>query len=348
MGEDLLAWIQIIDFFAAFAIGLAATGISLLFVRRFAVIDAGGGRRTHTLATPRAGAIGIAIAFALLILLNSSFGAAIWLIPAMALLGLLDDFLPQPAWLRLVLQIALSLAAVIQLGDIFDYGPIVFTRVAFALMSVWLVNAANFFDGRNGLLSGNFILLLLALPLIGIDWPLAVIAAGLWLGFLPYNFPRAKLFMGDVGSYFVGGTLAWIFLQAAYHSPERAFVFLIACSGMLADPFLTLALRAFAGKAIWRAHREHLYQFLARTGTADWKLLLVYLLYSLVSIGVARALLTQVGARFWLSGLLWMCLSAVLWRSWRRRILRARRQAKVAIAPRNLVVASDLDLKETA
>jgi UDP-N-acetylmuramyl pentapeptide phosphotransferase/UDP-N-acetylglucosamine-1-phosphate transferase len=348
MRGDLLLWIPIADCFAAFAIGLAATGISLLFVRRFAAIDAGGGRRTHTLATPRAGAIGIAVAFALLVELSSSYGAAIWLIPAMALLGLLDDFLPQPAWLRLVMQIALSLAAVIQLGDVFVYGPIVFTRVVLALMSVWLVNAANFFDGRNGLLSGNFILLLLALPLIGIDWPMAVIAAGLWLGFLPFNFPRAKLFMGDVGSYFVGGTLAWIFLQAAHHSPERALVFLIACSGMLADPFLTLAWRAFAGKAIWRAHREHLYQFLARTGTSDGKLLAMYLLYSLVSVFVARALLTQVGVGFWLLGLLWMCLSAILWCSLRRKVLRLRRQTKVPIALYKVTIASDLDLKETA
>ena len=286
-------------------------------MRKIGRVDAPGGRHTHLVPTPRSGALGIALVSVCLVYFHP--GAELWLLTALAGVGLLDDLFPQPASLRMALQFAFCGFAAYCLGDVWPEGPIFLVRLVLILSAVWLVNAANFFDGRNGLLTGNFVLFLFALPIIGVHWSLAVPMAGLWLGFLPFNFPRAKIFMGDVGSYLIGATLAWLMLRAAQNSLAQSLAILVAMSSMIADPTLTLILRITQGKAVWRAHRQHLYQMLARTGLSDTKLLANYLVYACLSFLMARWITMQTSLNACYLTALWCACSLLLWSFLRRR-----------------------------
>ena len=178
---------------------------------------------------------------------------------------------------------------------------------------------------RNGLLAGNFIFFLFALPIFGVHGVMAVPMAGLWLGFLPFNFPRAKIFMGDVGSYLIGAVLAWLMLHAAQKSLPQLLAILVAMSSMIADPTLTLILRISQGKPIWRAHRQHLYQLLARTGLSDTKLLVNYLVYAAFSFLMARWITMQSSLNACYLTALWGACSWLMWGFLRCRVLRTHR-----------------------
>jgi UDP-GlcNAc:undecaprenyl-phosphate GlcNAc-1-phosphate transferase len=94
-----------------------------------------------------------------------------------------------------------------------------------------------------------------------------LLASGL-LGFLPFNFPRARIFMGDVGSQFCGFVLAVLGVAASrFEGVEMSFVLVpMLLSGVLFDVAFTLARRALAGQALTRPHRSHLYQVAQRAG----------------------------------------------------------------------------------
>ncbi len=294
-------------------------------MRKIGRIDAPGARHTHLAPTPRAGALGIALVTVGAVYFHP--GNELWLLTALAGLGLLDDLFPQPAFLRMALQFAFCCFAAYGLGDVWPDGPVFLVRLALILSAVWLVNAANFFDGRNGLLAGNFILFLFALPVFGVHGVMAVPMAGLWLGFLPFNFPRAKIFMGDVGSYLIGACLAWLLLQAAQRSATQLLALLVAMSSMIADPTLTLILRITQGKPVWRAHRQHLYQMLARTGLSDTKLLVNYLVYACLSFLMARWITMQTSLNALYLTALWCVISSMLWLILRRKVLAMHRRS---------------------
>src|SRR6185312_7098565 len=94
-----------------------------------------------------------------------------------------------------------------------------------------------------------------------------LLAAGL-IGFLPFNFPRARIFMGDVGSQFCGFVLAVLGIAASrFESVEMSFLLVpLLLSGVLYDVAFTLVRRALAGENVARAHRGHLYQVAHRAG----------------------------------------------------------------------------------
>ena len=112
-------------------------------------------------------------------------------------------------------------------------------------------------------------------------------------------------------------------------------------TGMLADPTLTLIVRIFQGKPVWRAHRQHLYQMLARTGLSDTKLLVNYLVYACLSFIMARwiTMQTSLNACYWTA--LWCVLSTLLWVALRRNVLFRHR----ALRRRMRIEARDVDSK---
>ncbi len=313
------------QFCVALALGMLSTGMSLVVMRKIGRIDAPSARHTHLVPTPRAGALGIALVTVCFVYWHP--GYELWLLTALAGLGLLDDLFPQPAFLRMALQFAFCGFAAYGLGDVWPDGPVLLVRLALILSAVWLVNAANFLDGRNGFLAGNFVVFLFALPAAGVHGVWAMPMAGLWLGFLPFNFPRAKIFMGDVGSYLIGACLAWLLLHAAQRSSTQLLALLIAMSSMIADPTLTLILRITQGKPVWRAHRQHLYQILARTGLSDTKLLAIYLVYACLSFLMARWITMQTSLNALYLAALWCVLSSSLWLILRRKVLAMHRRS---------------------
>ncbi len=317
---------------AAFAVGAVLTLLSIQLMTWLGRVDqpaqSADDRRMHQQATPRGGLLGIAalaLAYAFIVRPAGVF----WIAPAMALVGLLDDLSPQPALVRLALQAAIAVAAVTSLGDPWPDGPVLAIRATLVFGVVWIVNASNFFDGANGLLSGLAIWFFIGLGALGMTDAHVVWVIGLLAGFFVWNFPNARVFMGDVGSYLIGGLFAWVFLQAAQISVAAILVVVCGLAPMLFDTTYTLLARLAHGERIWQAHREHTYQYLMRSGVSAAKLLMLFLLHGAMSLSIAYFIQQMPHSPFQRQQIAvflgWAALSLVIW-------LAARRYARQHIA----------------
>jgi UDP-N-acetylmuramyl pentapeptide phosphotransferase/UDP-N-acetylglucosamine-1-phosphate transferase len=150
-------------------------------------------------------------------------------------------------------------------------------------------------------------------------------------GFLPFNFPRARIFLGDVGSGTLGYALAALAVMAA---PERgwasAAVLLLPLSAFLVDASLTLAKRILRGERWWQPHTSHLYQSWVRTGRSHVFVTFVYAAFCIAAIIVAVLIdgappgLAGVGAVLWFAG------AALGWLRIRRSLASGKRTEEVA------------------
>ncbi|MBF0869887.1 MAG: UDP-phosphate alpha N-acetylglucosaminyltransferase [Gluconobacter japonicus] len=234
---------------------------------RVGVMDHPVHRSSHTRPIPKGGGIGIIGAFLLclapaLYLTHQPFftGPLFGLTSGVILLAAvswLDDLYSFPAGYKLAAQfIAAALAA-------FGSGASLPMTCLFIIGAVFITNALNFIDGINGLASGVMALAALFLAASGIQPVIFVLYAICLLAFLPCNFPKARIFMGDVGSQSGALIIAWGAMQ-----PHRlaGLLTLALLSGVLWDVFFTLARRARAGDPLAQAHRGHLYQLAVRSG----------------------------------------------------------------------------------
>lgn len=151
------------------------------------------------------------------------------------------------------------------------------------------INLHNFIDGANGLLGiqALFVLALLSVLALNLDPVLSfsmACGAGAIAGFLPWNFPRARIFLGDVGSGAIGFLLAvftlWALMTGAISLPEAALLH----SLVLIDGLCTLAFRMYSGRRWWRAHREHLYQWLVRSRHSHAKVVMMVQAWNLMVV----------------------------------------------------------------
>lgn len=136
---------------------------------------------------------------------------------------------------------------------------------------VWLLNLYNFMDGIDGLAGGEAIatcgggVLLYALMLPSVAaWMAPMLLFAAVLGFLCWNFPPAKIFMGDAGSGFLGLALGLLAIQAAWAASAFFWGWLILLGVFIVDASVTLLVRIVRGERIYQAHRSHAYQFAAR------------------------------------------------------------------------------------
>jgi Fuc2NAc and GlcNAc transferase len=133
-----------------------------------------------------------------------------------------------------------------------------------------MLNLYNFMDGIDGIAgveavtvcTGGFLLYWVN-DVPGQGWPLVLLIAGV-AGFLFWNFPPAKIFMGDAGSGFLGIALGVLSLQAAWISAEMLWAWLILLGVFIVDATFTLLRRLIRGDKVYEAHRSHAYQFAAR------------------------------------------------------------------------------------
>jgi UDP-N-acetylmuramyl pentapeptide phosphotransferase/UDP-N-acetylglucosamine-1-phosphate transferase len=261
-----------------FAIAAAGTWLARQYALRRELIDHPGERRSHTVPTPRGG--GIAIVLALLfavvalawrqpqqIVLLAAFGLGLVMVAG---IGLVDDHRPLPAWVRLLVQ-AMA-AGLLAAGVAGTWGDLRLALAAFVAAMV-LTNVWNFMDGINGLAASQAALVALAFGTVaGGAWFLLglALAAGC-LGFLPFNFPRARIFLGDVGSGALGFALAALFtaaLAVAPDAPMAAALLVLPMSAFLVDASLTLARRILRRETWWSPHTQHAYQrWAAAAGT---------------------------------------------------------------------------------
>jgi UDP-GlcNAc:undecaprenyl-phosphate GlcNAc-1-phosphate transferase len=277
--------------FCALLALLSAATVRIMISAR--LLDHPNSRSAHTQPTPKGGGVGIVIAFLVGIavlyryaefsrLADPYFRAVIISSVAIALVALFDDLRDWPFTVKLSAQLlaaAVTIAAGLYVSDVrVPYVGVVQIGLAGPVLTLaWFVfatNAMNFIDGMNGLAAGVAFVACGFLAFIAagqggwfVYFAALILAAGL-AGFLPFNYPQARIFMGDVGSQFCGFMLAVLAVAAGrFEQVELSFVLVpFLLSGVLFDVAFTLARRALAGERLTDAHRGHLYQVAARSG----------------------------------------------------------------------------------
>lgn len=281
---------------------LAAVGSGLLtaawigLATRRKLIDLPGARRVHDIPTPRGGGIGIALivvaTFAWLATQAANLSSLGWVAAGIGLfcaLGLFDDVRPLQALPKFAVQLLAATLLVWAIPSPMALGwlawPITILACAYA------VNAFNFMDGSNGLVAVQGLLISLAVAF----WPGQVhwlslagfTMAGACAGFLPFNLPKARVFLGDVGSHAIGAAVFALLLLSWNESVLGLAECLLFATPVLIDTGYTLTRRARAGRPVWRAHREHLYQFGVRSGNSHMAICLSYAAWTILSVGLA-------------------------------------------------------------
>ncbi|MCB1043247.1 MAG: glycosyl transferase [Acidobacteria bacterium] len=167
-----------------------------------------------------------------------------------------------------------------------DPANLALTWVAWPLSALWLVavvNLTNFMDGIDGLVASQGVIAGIAWSLYSGDGPGYLFAAGC-AGFLLLNWHPARIFMGDVGSFFVGGMIAVLPFSVSGDSSASLLMTALFWWMPLSDASFTLLRRIVKGEKVWQAHRSHLYQRLVICG---WSHAQVSLLYALLGISIA-------------------------------------------------------------
>ncbi|MBS1156630.1 MAG: glycosyl transferase [Proteobacteria bacterium] len=259
-------------------------------LRRYALarslMDIPNERSSHKIPTPRGGGVAIVVSFLLTLVylfFNSSisysdFYAFIGAGALIAVIGFIDDHGHVSARWRLLGHFTAAAWLLAWFGKIpifsivgiqVDLGWSAY--VLFALYLVWLLNLYNFMDGIDGIasiegvttcLAGVFLAVLCDLPMSVWIFPLILSAA--MMGFLIWNFPPAKIFMGDAGSGFLGLTIAGISIQMSIHANQLFWSWVILLGVFVVDATTTLLRRVLRGEKFYEAHRSHAYQYVSR------------------------------------------------------------------------------------
>ena len=269
-------------FFGALVCGAVLTGL----VRRSALatgrLDIPNARSSHTTPTPRGGGLAIVVTallggIALTWLGALSAAAAAGALVGGALVagvGYLDDVRGMRALTRFCVHVAAAVTATAWLltnpatpffADIPQWLSVIVLVIAIA----WSVNLFNFMDGIDGIAASQSAFMAGAAALLAAGassgWSeLAIVAAGASAGFLLWNWPPAKIFMGDVGSGFLGFWLAILAIDMHAAGVLPIWTSLILGSSFVADASITLLRRVLRGERWYEAHRSHAYQILSR------------------------------------------------------------------------------------
>jgi UDP-GlcNAc:undecaprenyl-phosphate GlcNAc-1-phosphate transferase len=286
---------------AAVLVLLSAATVRMMIAAR--VMDAPDCRKAHDRPTPKGGGVGIVVTFLVGIavlyrfaeftrLADPYFRGVIEASVAIAIVAFLDDLYDWPFVVKLGAQVLAALVAVGSGLYVIDFhipyvGPLPLAWAGVTATLAWLLfttNAMNFIDGLNGLAGGVALIACLFMVFIAEQhggWfayaASGLLAAGL-AGFLPFNFPKARIFMGDVGSQFCGFMLAVLAVVASrFDGVELSFLLMpMLLSGVLFDVGFTLVRRALAGEAVTQPHRGHLYQVAQRSGVSPVAVTLVH------------------------------------------------------------------------
>jgi Fuc2NAc and GlcNAc transferase len=270
---------------ATFIVAWIATGLARRFALRHAILDIPNARSSHVAPTPRGGGLAIVAAFsAALVTLVFAAGFPINIAFALigggggvAIAGYLDDRKALPASVRICVHAVAATLAIIVVGGVTQptlqhmglHG--VWAGSLLGLVAVtWFTNLFNFMDGIDGIAGSEAVFVAAAGALFnwrfggddGLTASMLALAAAT-LGFLIWNWPPARIFMGDVGSGFLGFALAVLALAASRHSAVPLESWVILGGVFLVDSTFTLIRRAARGERWFEAHRAHAYQILA-------------------------------------------------------------------------------------
>ena len=236
------------------------------------LLDFPGPRSSHRVPTPRGEGIAFVFVTAFSCVIALIFGelSASSVVPLialpLALVGFLDDRIDLSPLARYCFQLFTSLVLILHspissAGLFFvDFTSIMvaLSLAALAILVTAVINFTNFMDGLDGLLAGCMAIAIAALAIAqDASLPLWVLVGSLF-GFLFWNWSPAKVFMGDVGSTFLGAVFAGLVLHAP--SWPLAFGYLLVVTPLLGDSFSCLFRRLVARQRVFQAHRLHLFQ----------------------------------------------------------------------------------------
>ena len=319
---------------------LATFAVALVLVRLFCdpgsrlhLLDHPNERSLHTHPTPRTGGIAIVIAVALVLAggyLTAMISASIgWLVVAallVAAVSLIDDLRGLALRYRLVVHLVvatlLAYTGFQVTGEVWPGGQMAWpewvSRILAVLVVVWMINLYNFMDGMDGFAGGMAVIGFGALAMQG--WltganeyalinSVIVAAAG---GFLMFNFPPARIFMGDTGSATLGLLAAAMALWGARDEVLPLWASFLVFSPFIVDATATLIRRIFRGERFWLAHKTHYYQRLVQMGWGHRKTVLVeYVLMVGCAVSVLVAVRVTPAVQ-WGIIIFWVVVYAVL------------------------------------
>lgn len=288
---------MILLYLLSILLGSVGAFAAIRFSHRLAILDIPNQRSSHANPIPKGGGIGILLAF-VMVSLFLEIPPTFWL-PALfiALLSLWGDKVELSFKIRLIAQFLAALFIV--------YSAILDAPIAIIIfLTIFIVGTANYYnfmDGIDGIAAVTgivgFGLLVYFILLTDGDTYLAILSLSIvlaCLGFLPFNFPKARVFMGDVGSVLLGFLFACIVILIS-----NDFLDLITLAAFIfpfyADEFATMIVRLKDGQSLLRPHRRHIYQLLANElGVPHWKVTIGYGILQLV-VGVSVLFAGQYG-----------------------------------------------------
>jgi Fuc2NAc and GlcNAc transferase len=270
---------------AVFLTALWVTGRFRRYALAQRLLDVPNARSSHAVATPRGGGVAIVLTTLVALLLLGSIGSLAWSSvwglsgggALVALIGFVDDrWHIAPRW-RLLGHFSAAAWVLVKLGGVPPLTAMGFVldsgRLGFAIAAlyiVWMLNLTNFMDGIDGIAGVETITVCLSAAFLsGVAapgeqlWIAPLVLASATLGFLVWNWPPAKIFMGDAGSGFLGLMLAALSLQAGWVVNRLFWSWLILLGVFVVDATVTLIRRLAHGERFYEAHRSHAYQHAA-------------------------------------------------------------------------------------
>jgi Fuc2NAc and GlcNAc transferase len=271
---------NIIDLSFVFLICYIFTGCYRTIALKNNILDAPISRSMHTTPTPRGGGVGFVITIIVYsifylkknfitsnffnVIFQSSFGVSI--------LGFIDDKYNLSAKIRLIIEFFMAVLILLNYPFIiFQYSNYLLFQILIIILFIfsylWVVNLYNFMDGINGIATLEAISICLAMLLNyylidyyeNFDFILTVIFS--LMAFLIWNFPKAKIFMGDVGSYFLGSVIFILSIISLNKDPNIFFSWIIIFAVFVVDSTSTLIRRLINNEDLFKAHKKHIYQY---------------------------------------------------------------------------------------
>lgn len=241
-------------------------------------------RSSHTVPTPHGGGIAIAITWFIGLFylyfsaqIETNFFYALLFGAVISIVSFFDDIYELSPKLRLIIQAIVAIGGLYFLGGfetltfgIFDIQNSIFTNIFAFLMIIWFINLYNFLDGINGYAGSEAIFLSLAGFILFGGNHFLVLAVAV-LGFLYWNWNKAKIFMGDVGSTLLGYNVAIFTIYYANQEPTNFWIWIILFGVYWFDATLTLIRRKLNKEKLSLAHKKHAYQRLTQAGWSHYK-----------------------------------------------------------------------------
>lgn len=298
---DILAFL--LHLFFATVIGAISTALTAILIHRLRILDIPNERSSHSVPVPRGGGLAIVAGFLIGVSLIQIAGNTVplrsgyflgFLFSLLLIAGVsfYDDIRHRGLNVKLGIQLV-SIVIAIAAGNVIDglylpwIGEVKAYLVLYPLTLVWLLgltNAYNFMDGLDGMAGSTAVVVSAFFSYIAFkegshfSYLISLVLCMATVGFLFFNWSPAKIFMGDIGSAFLGFTFATLAIIAARYDLGHTslFVMPLLLFHFIFDTIFTFVRRLSNGDNVFQAHRTHLYQLLNRLGYSHKMVSLIY------------------------------------------------------------------------